>query len=316
MDNLTHTLTGLMLSRAGLDRWHPRAALVLMLSANAPDLDIVSGAGGAVCYMQYHRWYTHSVVMLPLMALLCALLVCLFARSLRHFRQAWLLSLVGVGSHLLLDWTNSYGIRLLLPFSPRWFALDLFNIVDVWIWAVLLLGVAAPLISGLVSSEMGARAGRGRGIAIFALLFVMLYAGARYALHERAIAVLQSRIYQGAAPRRVGAIPGAANPFAWRGVVESANAVSVHRVNLLSEFDPDAGQREYQAEESPALDAARATREFQVMEDFDQYPLLRATPEGGKERGTRVELLDLRYPFVATAIVDETNRVRRAWLRF
>jgi inner membrane protein len=48
MDNLTHTLTGLMLSRAGLNRWHPRASLVLMLSANIPDIDFVAVARGGL----------------------------------------------------------------------------------------------------------------------------------------------------------------------------------------------------------------------------------------------------------------------------
>ena len=40
MDNLTHSLTGLMLSRAGLNRFYPRATLVLVIAANIPDIDI------------------------------------------------------------------------------------------------------------------------------------------------------------------------------------------------------------------------------------------------------------------------------------
>src|SRR5260370_12567922 len=121
-----------MMSRAGLDRWHPRAALVLMLSANAPDLDVVSAFGGALSYLQYHRWLTHAVAMVPFMALLTALLFCAISRSFRFFKQAFWLSLAGVGSHLLLASTNAYGIRLFLPFSPRWFSLDLFNLVVIW----------------------------------------------------------------------------------------------------------------------------------------------------------------------------------------
>ncbi len=50
MDNLTHTLTGLALSRAGLNRWYTRPALVLMLAANIPDIDIVTIAGGPLTY--------------------------------------------------------------------------------------------------------------------------------------------------------------------------------------------------------------------------------------------------------------------------
>ena len=39
MDNITHSLTGLMLSRAGLNRISPEATWVLLLAANAPDID-------------------------------------------------------------------------------------------------------------------------------------------------------------------------------------------------------------------------------------------------------------------------------------
>ena len=60
MDNLTHTLTGLALSRAGLSRWYARPTLVLMLAANIPDIDIVTIAGGPFNYFQYHRGVTHS----------------------------------------------------------------------------------------------------------------------------------------------------------------------------------------------------------------------------------------------------------------
>ena len=97
------------------------------------------------------------------MALLPVLIACAVSRSMRGWKVAWGLSIIGVASHLLLDWTNAYGIRLLLPFSSHWFALDLNNIVDLWIWAVLLLAWLGPALGKLVSSEMGTAAGAGRG---------------------------------------------------------------------------------------------------------------------------------------------------------
>jgi inner membrane protein len=47
-------------------------------------------------------------------------------------------------SHPLLDWTNSYGVRPLLPWDGRWFYGDLLFIVDPWVW--LLLGGACSLL--------------------------------------------------------------------------------------------------------------------------------------------------------------------------
>src|SRR5438309_707994 len=221
MDSVTHTVPGLILRRAGLNRWYPRSAVLLMLSANDADLDIITSAKGALLYFEYHRGITHSIVMLPAIALLPMLAVCAFRRSMQGWRAAWLLSMVGVASHLLLDWTNAYGIRLLAPFSRHWFRLDLNNIVDLWIWGVFLIAAVAPVLGRLVSSEIGAKPSSGRGLAWFAFAFLLFYDFGRGLAHERAIEILNSRVYQGGPPLRVAAFPiGFANPFRWSGWVE------------------------------------------------------------------------------------------------
>ena len=115
MDNLTHSLTGLLLSRAGLNRFYPRATLVLIVSANIPDIDVLAIARGPLYYFEQHRGITHSLAALPVMALLSALVGCAFGRTMRGWLAAWGLAIIGVASHLLLDWTNIYGIRLLFP---------------------------------------------------------------------------------------------------------------------------------------------------------------------------------------------------------
>jgi membrane-bound metal-dependent hydrolase YbcI (DUF457 family) len=221
MDNITHTLTGLALSRAGLNRWYSHSALVLVLAANAPDIDIVMALRGSLPYFENHRGLTHAIVMVPVLALLVALLVCAFTRSMRGWKAAYGLAIIGVASHLLLDWTNSYGVRLLLPFSPDWFRLDLNNIIDLWIWGILLLATLGPLLGRLVSSEIGAKPGSGRGLAIFALSFLLVYDASRYFVHQHALDILNSRVYQGGAPLRVAAFPTSiANPFKWTGWID------------------------------------------------------------------------------------------------
>ena len=49
----------------------------------------------------------------------------------------FLLALVGTLSHPFLDWLNTYGVRLLMPFSARWFYGDALFIVDPFLWMVL-----------------------------------------------------------------------------------------------------------------------------------------------------------------------------------
>ena len=80
MDNLTHSLTGVLLSRAGLNRLHRQATGILFLAANVPDCDVASALGGAANYFHYHRWITHAVAMAPVMAVLPLLIVRLVAR--------------------------------------------------------------------------------------------------------------------------------------------------------------------------------------------------------------------------------------------
>jgi inner membrane protein len=57
-----------------------------------------------------------------------------------HAGQLLLLSYIGVLLHVFMDFTNSYGVRLLMPFSGRWFYGDALYIVDPWLYLSLGLG--------------------------------------------------------------------------------------------------------------------------------------------------------------------------------
>jgi inner membrane protein len=326
VDNLTHSLTGILLSRAGLDRLTPRASWILLLAANAPDIDVVTAFGGSLNYLHYHRHITHSLVALPVLPALCVLLVRFASRKPVNWLGAYFIALIGVASHLVLDLTNVYGVRLLLPFSGRWFHWDIANVIDFWIWGVLLFAIFAPLVARMVNAEIGAgnqtRGGARRGFAIFALVFLVLYEGARSVAHARAIAMLDSRIYSGSAARGVAAFPGPANLFRWRGLAETPELVSIQNLDLPGEFDPGAGRTYYKAEPSSALEAARLTPVFQEFLRFSQAPFWQVTPAEQAEGALRVEAMDLRFgdpqapSFVATAIVDLHHHVLSAWFQF
>ena len=314
-----------MLARAGLNRYTPRAAWVLLLAANAPDIDVVSAFGGSLNYLHYHRHLTHSLVALPVLPLLCVLLVRLVSRKPVNWVGGYTIALIGVASHLLLDLTNVYGIRLLLPFSATWLRLDITGVIDFWIWGALLVALFAPMLSRLVNSEIGATGqtsgGARRGFAIFAIGFLAIYDGTRYVTHARAIETLESRIYSGAAPRRVAAFP-TANILQWRGLAETGDGFNFQDVNLLGEFDPTSGRMFYRPDPSPALEAAQRNPVFQQFLQFAQFPYWQLTPADDPEGATRVEAMDLRFGdpqspgFVCTAIVDAHQHVVRAWFQF
>ena len=298
MDPLTHTATGLFLSRAGLNRLTPLAAPIVMLAANAPDIDIVTLAGGPLNYLHYHRHLTHALVAMPVMALLTVGLVWAVARRPIRWGGAFLAALVAVASHLLLDYTNVYGIRLLLPFSSAWLRLDWTPVVDLFIWSALLLGIAGPFLSRLVTSEITSGQRRpkfhGRGFAWFALTLLLLYNASRGVLHERAAEVLDSRLYDGEVPARVAAMP-TASPLLWRGLVETRQAYRVREVNLTRQFDPARGPTFTKPLLDPAINVARQTATFQTFLEFSQFPLWRITSAGAPPDSRNVEVFDMRF---------------------
>jgi inner membrane protein len=154
MDNLTHSLMGLAVAKAGLERLSPGATALCIIAANAPDADIVAVVGGRWSYLHHHRGITHSIVGTLTLALLIPLLFYLGDRLIARlrrtptrvsFRGLLLASLITSATHPLMDWTNNYGVRPLLPWSGQWFYGDLVFILDPWLW--LTLGGAAFLLT-------------------------------------------------------------------------------------------------------------------------------------------------------------------------
>jgi len=326
MDPLTHTAAGFFLSRAGLNRWTPHATAVLLLAANIPDCDVVAAAGGSASYLVWHRHITHSLIAMPIMALLAVAVVRWIFRRPVRWMGAFGAAMIGVGSHLLLDLTNSYGIRLLLPFSSRWLRLDIAPLPDIWGWVILALGIGGPFLSGLVGSEIASSRVRarnhGRGGAIFALVVFALYDCGRAVLHDRAVNELASRLYQGTAPARVAATPTPGNPLRWGGIVETPGFYAYEMVDLTQDFDPTRAYLLQKPDPSPAMEAASRTPAFQAFLQWAQYPLWRIAPSDEIENAEIVEAYDLRFgspanpAFVARAVVDANLKVLESSFHF
>ncbi|WP_186403227.1 metal-dependent hydrolase [Sphingopyxis sp. P1IMeth2] len=152
MDNLTHSLVGAALGQMGLKKKTALAMPTLILAANLPDID-ASCAFYGVESLAMRRGITHGPIALLLLPVLLWTAMIAFDRwqTRRGTRPAtrpplhrgWLLALAYIGclSHPALDWLNNYGVRLLEPFSHRWFYGDTLFIIDLWIWLALGLSV-------------------------------------------------------------------------------------------------------------------------------------------------------------------------------
>jgi inner membrane protein len=157
MDPVTHSLAGAALSRAGLHRTTPLATATLVAAANVPDLDVVAYVNGTYAALAARRGITHGPLAMLLLPLVVTAVILLFDRFWRRRRDPAAvptrplavagLAFVGVLTHSPLDWMNTYGIRLLMPFSERWFYGDALFIIDPWLWLLLALPVAGLAVS-------------------------------------------------------------------------------------------------------------------------------------------------------------------------
>jgi hypothetical protein len=144
----------------------------------------------------------------------------------------------------------------------------------------------------------------------------------RGVLHTRALATLDSRLYQEATAQRVAALPNAANPLAWKGLVETPDFYAVVDLNLARDFDPGEATIFHKPEASPLIDAARSAPGFREFLSFSQYPLWRVLPATEVEGAHKVEAMDLRFgnplspAFVATGLFDRNLRPLRTWFSF
>jgi len=149
VDNLCHSLVGAAIGKAGLAKRTTLGMSTLVLANNLPDLD-VAVFGTDTLAMAFRRGWTHGVLAqatLPI-ALTGAMLA--YDRLVVQkrasapppaiARELLLLSYVGVLLHVFMDLMNSYGVRLLMPFTGQWFYGDALFIVDPWLYLALGLG--------------------------------------------------------------------------------------------------------------------------------------------------------------------------------
>lgn len=167
MDNLAHALVGAALGRAVADPKVPRAALLGVIAANAPDWTeyFIGLPGDRSTFLVLHRGITHSLVGALVETIALTLLVGFGARWWVRRRGGvappWgaltLCIAATVLSHLYMDWQGSYGLRPFLPWSGTWYYGDWVAIADAFFWLVPLIALAwgserhwIPLAGGVV----------------------------------------------------------------------------------------------------------------------------------------------------------------------
>ena len=151
MDSITQAVLGASIQGALLGRWQGRRALLYgAIIGTLPDLDVVIDYGDAVADMTYHRGFSHSLLVLSLLAVAITLL----ARWLRpnpaySTRRLFLAVWLALITHPLLDAFTSYGTQLLWPLQTPPIAWSSIFIIDPLYTVPLLVAVVVGLVRGL-----------------------------------------------------------------------------------------------------------------------------------------------------------------------
>ncbi|MGA2570040.1 MAG: metal-dependent hydrolase [Terracidiphilus sp.] len=330
MEPVTHFLTGACIGRAGFNRKTAYATLAAVLASEAADLDVLWGFGGPVDGLKHHRGITHTFWAVPVVAGVVVGAVWLFNRwkSKRnkgaasvpqpiHWGWLYLTAFVSALSHLLLDWTNNYGLRPLFPFNPHWYAGSFMFIAEPLLWILFLVALVTPWLLGLADREIGARRKpfRGRAWAIFALAAMAALFCWRWAEHAQALAMLDNINLAAEPASRTAAEPYPVNPFRWHAIVETADFYQTAEIDTRTGAIDSDPHRDvlYKPADTPAVEAAKRTYLGQVFLDWGTWAVVRDVgqePVPGLDppqlppnrTWTTVEFTDLRfrYPFIGT----------------
>lgn len=286
MDNLTHTLVGATLGRAGLARRTPLGMAALMIGANLPDVDVLGLPFGL--NLGFRRGITHGVPALLLWPFALSGMLIAWHRWRGRGgpapvpRQLLLLSAVGIASHPLLDWFNSYGMRWLMPIRGTWFYGDTWFIVDPWV-----LGVLA---FALVSSRRDAVGNRPvrparTGLAAVALYAVLMGVGSvlgrRQVQSEWALLGL-------ATPQAIMVTPVALNPLDRLVVVDDGTAYHLGTLRIGGPVRLDSARRIEPAMATIDQDAMAADAQARQFLAWARFPFAVV----GMEGDTVVTVLD------------------------
>jgi inner membrane protein len=338
MEPITHFLTGACIGRAGLNRRTAYATLAAVLAAEAADLDVFWAFAGPVEGLKHHRGITHTFIAVPFVAAAAVGATWIYHQWVkrRHARReesraplepgapprpqpqpvrwqwVYLAALISALSHILLDWTNNYGVRPFFPFNPRWYAGSFVFIAEPVLWMLLCAALIIPGILGLAEREISSKRTpfRGRGWAIFALSGMFLLWCLRYAEHSQAIGLILNNPITINPVERIAAEPYPWNPFRWHVIVETQNYYQFAEVNARTddvESDPQTDQL-FKPPDTAAVEAAKQTKLGKVYLDWGQWAVAQDVgqvqeigvdpprlPTG--RTWTTVEFTDLRFGY-------------------
>src|SRR5262245_24351482 len=235
MDTLTHALSGALLARATApDPARARISTAARMVAGAlaaafPDTDFFLSYVSPIAYLTGHRGVTHSILLLPVWALMLAWLLAQTVPGRDTTWRDWCgVCALGIGAHIVGDLITSFGTMIYAPFSDARVAWSTTFIIDLWFSGIILAGLVASAVFR-----------RSRVPAIAGLAALAGYVGLQAFAHSRAIdfGAEHARRAGFQAPH-VSAIPRPVSPFNWTVLVTEGDRYHYANVNLMRAVSP------------------------------------------------------------------------------
>ena len=261
MDIVSHAAIGaasaLLASRPHEVR---HAALAGAAAGLLPDADALIRSGDdALLYFEYHRHFSHSLIFIPIGALLVAALLWPLMRKSLAFARLYLFCCLGIALAGVIDACTSYGTHLLWPFADERIAWNFISVLD----PVFTLLVAIPLIVALRRSRSILA---GVGLALGAL-----YLSLGWVQHQRALQLTDRYAAQHALEsERVLVKPTFGNLVLWRGIVQTREHIHVAaiRPSIVGESRVYPGER---AERFTSDNYAALPTDSRLRSDLDRF---------------------------------------------
>jgi inner membrane protein len=251
MDNVTHTLIGVLVGEAsacalrssatstGLSSNQRRNLYVTLMGvgSNLPDLDFVYSTitGSKLDYLLHHRGHTHTLLGIVAVALLLGLAAEWWTRTRApevtpsERLGAWLVALLAPTLHVAMDAANNYGVHPWWPINAQWFYGDSIFIIEPLFWAA-----CAPLM--FLLRTRAARIG----------VFLVLVTGVALAISTRMVPTISIVAYVGlatalsvAALRSSRAIAIGAGIALWLSVTILFSVTSLHMRQVAQSMSRD-----------------------------------------------------------------------------
>jgi inner membrane protein len=337
MDSITHTLTGAVIAKAIDDEKIGNWGTVAGLSMGFfPDTDFILGLFNRQFYLEYHRDFTHSLLLIPFYALFFSWVFVKISRR-PYFWSFYKICLPVLVSHVILDLLTSYGTMIFSPFFEHRFSWDLIYIIDLIFSGI----IVVPLLISLFIRRKAKWICRGSlmGITLY-ILFSWIQHNQAIHLTKTFVQSLNEEVIQ------VASLPQPLSPFRWANYVETKEKVYQGFVDLLrkessclliskTESISDASLFErlrkldslFQPPEkiqyrswqkfdgSPWVEKALATEGVKFYYWFARFPVVKSV--NSRDGRHRVEFTDVRFflpgirmPFVYYVEFDDSGKIQ------